>query len=87
MYCYFIFPGAADFDIYGGIDPSQDPELAMAIRASTEEARANEEARVKAAQEQVLTELKLFSLHRIIVLWNVSPLVCTRFVLVEFFGS
>ena len=35
-----------EFDEYGGIDPSLDPELAMAIRVSTEEARAREEARV-----------------------------------------
>ncbi len=42
-----------DFDMYGGIDPAMDPELAMAIRVSTEEARAEEEARVKAVQEQV----------------------------------
>lgn len=42
--------GAGDnFDMYGGIDPSMDPELAMAIRASTEEARAQEEARQRAA--------------------------------------
>jgi 26S proteasome regulatory subunit N10 len=34
-----------NFDEYGGIDPAMDPELAMAIRVSTEEARANEEAR------------------------------------------
>jgi len=40
-----------DFDMYGGIDPSMDPELAMAIRASTEEARAQEEARQRAQQE------------------------------------
>lgn len=40
-----------NFDMYGGIDPSMDPELAMAIRASTEEARAQEEARVKAQME------------------------------------
>ncbi len=45
--------GDADFDMYGGIDPAMDPELAMAIRVSTEEARAEEEARVKAIQEQV----------------------------------
>ena len=37
---------AGNFDDYGGIDPSTDPELAMALRASAEEARANEEARV-----------------------------------------
>jgi 26S proteasome regulatory subunit N10 len=45
--------GNADFDMYGGIDPALDPELAMAIRVSTEEARAQEEARLKAMQEQV----------------------------------
>jgi 26S proteasome regulatory subunit N10 len=33
---------------FGGIDPNMDPELAMAIRVSTEEARAREEARVSA---------------------------------------
>lgn len=44
--------GGDNFDMYGGIDPSMDPELAMAIRVSTEEARAQEEARVKQAQEQ-----------------------------------
>lgn len=38
--------GGANFDEYGGIDPSMDPELAMAIRVSVEEARAFEEARV-----------------------------------------
>jgi 26S proteasome regulatory subunit N10 len=38
--------GGGNFSEYGGIDPSLDPELAMAIRASTEEARAREEARV-----------------------------------------
>ena len=43
----------SQFAEYGGIDPSLDPELAMAIRVSTEEARAQEEARVKAAQDQV----------------------------------
>lgn len=45
-----------DFDMYGGIDPSMDPELAMAIRASTEEARAQEEARARAAQEASMAE-------------------------------
>lgn len=39
--------GGNAFDDYGGVDPSMDPELAMAIRASTEEARAQEEARVR----------------------------------------
>jgi 26S proteasome regulatory subunit N10 len=46
--------GGDNFDMYGGIDPSMDPELAMAIRASTEEARAKEEARVKTAQDLVI---------------------------------
>jgi len=44
--------GGEDFDMYGGVDPNLDPELAMAIRVSQEEARAQEEARVKAVQEQ-----------------------------------
>jgi len=48
--------GGENFDMYGGIDPSMDPELAMAIRVSTEEARAKEEARVKAAQDQSASE-------------------------------
>ena len=39
--------GGDDFDMYGGIDPTLDPELAMAIRVSQEEARAQEEARKK----------------------------------------
>jgi 26S proteasome regulatory subunit N10 len=43
--------GGDNFDMYGGIDPSMDPELAMAIRVSTEEARASEEARLKASQD------------------------------------
>lgn len=45
--------GGGDFDMFGGIDPEMDPELAMAIRVSTEEARAEEEARVRATQEVV----------------------------------
>lgn len=48
--------GGDNFDMYGGIDPSMDPELAMAIRASTEEARAQEEARTRAAQEASAAE-------------------------------
>lgn len=32
---------------YGGVDPELDPELAMAIRVSQEEARSREEARVR----------------------------------------
>ena len=43
--------GGGMFEEYGGIDPSLDPELAMAIRASTEEARQYEEARVCALVE------------------------------------
>ena len=42
--------GGGGFEDYGGIDPSMDPELAMAIRASTEEARAQEEARVSSCR-------------------------------------
>lgn len=48
--------GGDNFDIYGGIDPTMDPELAMAIRASTEEARAQEEARMRAQQEALAAE-------------------------------
>jgi 26S proteasome regulatory subunit N10 len=48
--------GGDNFDMYGGIDPTMDPELAMAIRASTEEARAQEEARVRAQQEASAAE-------------------------------
>jgi len=44
--------GGDDFDIYGGIDPNLDPELAMAIRVSQEEARAQEEARLRSTQQQ-----------------------------------
>lgn len=42
--------GAAggDFDMYGGVDPELDPELAMALRVSAEEARQEEEARLRA---------------------------------------
>ena len=39
--------GDDNFDMYGGIDPSLDPELAMAIRISQEEAKAAEEARAR----------------------------------------
>jgi 26S proteasome regulatory subunit N10 len=38
--------GGDMFAEYGGIDPSLDPELAMVMRASAEEARQQEEARV-----------------------------------------
>ncbi len=48
--------GGDNFDMYGGIDPTMDPELAMAIRASTEEARAHEEARMKAQQDALAAE-------------------------------
>ena len=49
--------GGGGFEDYGGIDPSMDPELAMAIRASTEEARAQEEARVSALCACCLTRI------------------------------
>ena len=35
-------PQAIQFADYGGVDPSLDPELAMALRISLEEARANQ---------------------------------------------
>ena len=35
-------PQASQFADYGGVDPSLDPELAMALRISLEEARANQ---------------------------------------------
>jgi 26S proteasome regulatory subunit N10 len=38
--------GGDMFAEYGGVDPSLDPELAMVMRASAEEARQREEARV-----------------------------------------
>lgn len=41
--------GGGMFADYGGVDPSLDPELAMALRASAEEARAHEAARAAAA--------------------------------------
>ena len=44
--------GGADFDF--GVDPDMDPELAMVLRMSAEEARVQEEARMKALQEEVL---------------------------------
>lgn len=36
-----------DFDDYGGIDPNMDPEMALALRASLEQHRAETEAREK----------------------------------------
>jgi 26S proteasome regulatory subunit N10 len=44
--------GGGGFEEFGGIDPNMDPELAMAIRVSTEEARAHEEARAQEALRQ-----------------------------------
>ena len=35
-------PGASQFAEYGGVDPSLDPELAMALRISLEEERARQ---------------------------------------------
>ena len=55
----FSSAGGDNFDIYGGIDPSLDPELAMAIRVSTEEARAQEEARLKALEGQARVPISL----------------------------
>lgn len=40
--------GASSFAEYGGIDPSMDPELALALRVSMEEERARQEASQKA---------------------------------------
>jgi len=39
--------GGSGADDFGNIDPSLEPELAMALRVSAEEARAREEARVR----------------------------------------
>jgi len=36
--------GGGDFDAYGGIDPSMDPELAMVLKMSMEEERARQDA-------------------------------------------
>ena len=46
--------GSSDnrFEEYGGIDPSMDPELAMAIRTSTEEARRAAEAQAQSAMQE-----------------------------------
>lgn len=41
--------GGGQFAEYGGVDPALDPELAMALRASAEEARAHEAALAAAA--------------------------------------
>jgi 26S proteasome regulatory subunit N10 len=68
--------GDGDFDIYGGIDPNLDPELAMAIRVSQEEARAQEEARLRAAQEQVRSILFAFIRNNIYFSFAVS-ICCT----------
>ena len=46
--------GGGGFDDYGGVDPNLDPELAMILRLSAEEARASEEARAAAAINQSL---------------------------------
>jgi hypothetical protein len=46
MFSNNVNTNVTNFDDYGGVDPSIDPELAMAIRVSTEEARAKEEAKV-----------------------------------------
>lgn len=46
--------GGSAFEEFGGIDPNLDPDLAMAIRLSAEEARATEEARASAAMNESL---------------------------------
>ena len=38
---------------FGGVDPNNDPALAMALRVSYEEERARQEAAAKAAGEDV----------------------------------
>lgn len=43
--------GGAAFQEYGGVNPEMDPELAMALRVSMEEARAVEEAANKGAED------------------------------------
>jgi len=43
--------GAQSFQEYGGVNPDLDPELAMALRVSMEEARAVEEASNKTTEE------------------------------------
>jgi 26S proteasome regulatory subunit N10 len=47
--------GAGAFAEYGGIDPSIDPELALALRVSMEEERARQEAAQKKAAEEAAT--------------------------------
>jgi len=50
--------GGDMFAEYGGVDPSLDPELAMVMRASAEEARQREEARLLEATKQAAEESK-----------------------------
>ena len=49
--------GDGDFSMYGGVDPNLDPEMAMILRMSAEEARAEEEARMRAMQQ--VSEMKI----------------------------
>ncbi|CAK4630729.1 hypothetical protein LEN26_008243 [Aphanomyces euteiches] len=44
--------GGNDFAEYGGVDPSMDPDLALALRVSMEEERARQEAAAKRAAEE-----------------------------------
>ncbi|DAZ97832.1 TPA: hypothetical protein N0F65_002502 [Lagenidium giganteum] len=44
--------GSEAFAEYGGVDPSMDPELALALRVSMEEERARQEAAQKKAAEE-----------------------------------
>ncbi len=39
--------GGGQFAEYGGVNPDLDPELAMALRLSAEEARAHEESQAR----------------------------------------
>lgn len=44
--------GGDNFAEYGGVDPSMDPELALALRVSMEEERARQEAQQRKAAEE-----------------------------------
>lgn len=48
--------GGSSFAEYGGIDPSMDPELALALRVSMEEERARQEATQKPKGGETATE-------------------------------
>ena len=50
--------GGDAFAEYGGVDPSMDPELAMALRVSMEEERARQERVAAAATAAAANESK-----------------------------